>query len=129
MLSTVTFPREAPGGGEAPLSAYLETRHTLGQIPAEGQAPWVQGGVPVETPYVRVPGLLSGECKSDEHGDYLALTIHADRADPRVDDILGDVRADGEVRPEWGFHVIDMELAMGDLVRVVEAQAESWARH
>jgi hypothetical protein len=119
----------ALGGGDAPLDAYLETRHRLGQIPAEGQAPWVRGGAPVETPYVRLPGLLSGECKSDEHGDYLALTIHADLADPRVDDILGEVRANGEVLPEWGFHVIDMELAMGDLVRVVEGQAESWTRH
>jgi hypothetical protein len=118
----------ALAGGAAPLDAYLEARHTLGQIPAAGQPPWLPGGPAIETPYVRVPGLLRGECKSDEHGDYLALTIHPDPADPRANDLLGEVRRGGEVLPEWGFHVIDMELAMGDLVRVVEAQAESWAR-
>lgn len=118
----------ALAGGEAPLDAYLDARHSMGELPAAGQAPWVRGGAAVETPYVRVPGLLSGECKSDEHGDYLALTIHADPADPRADDLLGEVRRNGQVLPEWGFHVIDMELAMGDLVRVVEAQSASWQR-
>ena len=119
----------ALAGGEAPLDGYLEARHTLGsEPPAGGQAPWVNGGPPIETPYVRVPGLLRGECQSDEHGDYLALTINRDPADPRVDDILGEVRRGGRVLPEWGFHVIDMELAMGDLVRVVEAQADGWQR-
>ena len=114
--------------GEAPLDPYLETRHTLGQPPLPEQPPWLAGGAQVETPYVRVPGLLRGECRSDEHGDYLALTIHPDPADPRARDILGEVRAGGKVLPEWGFHVIDMELAMGDLVRLVEAQAERWER-
>ena len=118
----------ALAGGEAPLDAYLEARHTLGEMPANGQPPWLPGGPAIETPYVRVPGLLRGECKSDEHGDYLALMIHRNPADPRVHDLLGEVRRGGKVLPEWGFHVIDMELAMGDLVRVVEAQAEGWAR-
>jgi len=118
----------ALAGGEAPLDPYLETRHTLGQPPLPEQPPWLAGGAQVETPYVRVPGLLRGECRSDEHGDYLALTIRPDPADPRARDILGEVRAGGKVLPEWGFHVIDMELAMGDLVRLVEAQAERWER-
>jgi hypothetical protein len=116
----------ALAGGEAPLDAYLEARHMPGEIPIDGQLPWLPDGPAIETPYVRAPGLLRGECRSDDHGDYLALTIHPDPADPRPIDVLGEVRRGGKVLPEWGFHVIDMELAMGDLVRVVEAQAESW---
>jgi hypothetical protein len=75
---------------------------------------------------VRVPGLLSARCISDENGDYLALSINADAADPRVDDVLGEVRRGGQALPEWGFHVIDVELAMGDLVNLVRAQAAAW---
>jgi hypothetical protein len=117
----------ALAGGAAPLDAYLETRHAIAsQIPPGGQAPWLRGGAAIATPWVRLPGLLSAECRSDEHGDYLALTIATDPADLRADDIPGEVRTNGQPLPEWGFHVIDMELAMGDLVRVVEAQAESW---
>ncbi|RYE71513.1 MAG: hypothetical protein EOO81_05735 [Oxalobacteraceae bacterium] len=63
---------------------------------------------------------------SDEHGDYLALSINADPADLRVDDLLGEVRRGGRALPEWGFHVIDMELAMGDLVNLIRAQAVNW---
>jgi hypothetical protein len=118
----------ALSGGEAPLDAYLETRYEIGAAGALPQAPWVTGGAPVATRYVRLPGLLRGECRSDDRGDYLALTIDADPADPRVDDIKGEIVASGKVLPEWGFHMIDMELALGDLVRVVAAQAETWER-
>jgi hypothetical protein len=81
------------------------------------QQPWSKDGPAITTPFVRVPGLLSARCESDEHGDYLALSINADPADPRVDDLLG----------EWGFHVVDVELAMGDLVNLVRAQAANWS--
>jgi len=117
----------ALGGGSAPLDAYLETRYTLSPDKSVPQAPWTDPAQPIDTPFVRVPGLISAECRSDGQGDYLAITIHADPADPRVDDIQGDVRRGGKRLAEWGLHVIDMELAMGDLVRVVKAQAAAWA--
>lgn len=116
----------APDGGSAILDAYLETTYTLGADAGAGQQPWSNDRPAVTTPYVRVPGLLSARCISDDNGDYLALSINADAADPRVDDLLGEVRRGGQVLPEWGFHVIDMELVMGDLVNLVRAQAETW---
>ncbi len=116
----------APGGGSAELDAYLETTYTMGADPRMEQQPWSKDGPAITTPFVRVPGLLSARCVSDEHGDYLALSINADPADPRVDDLLGEVRRGGRALPEWGFHVIDVELAMGDLVNLVRAQAVNW---
>jgi hypothetical protein len=116
----------APEGGTAELDAYLETTYTMGAEAVVEQQPWSKGGSAITTPYVRVPGLLSARCVSDQHGDYLALSINADPADPRLDDLLGEVRRGGQALPEWGFHVIDMELAMGDLVNLVRRQAESW---
>src|SRR5690606_13614740 len=116
----------APEGGSAELDAYLETTYSMGAEPVAGQQPWSKVGPAITTPYVRVPGLLSARCVSDEHGDYLALQINADPADPRIDDLLGEVRRAGEALPEWGFHVIDVELAMGSLVDLVRAQAVNW---
>jgi len=116
----------APEGGSAELDAYLETTYTMGSDPRMEQQPWSKDGPAITTPFVRVPGLLSAQCVSDEHGDYLALSISADPADLRVDDLLGEVRRGGRTLPEWGFHVVDMELAMGDLVNLVRAQAMNW---
>lgn len=117
----------APAGGSAELDAYLETTYLFGADAGPVQQPWSKDGLAITTPFVRVPGLLSARCISDENGDYLALSINADAADPRVDDLLGEVRRGGQVLPEWGFHVIDMELAMGDLVNLVRAQAATWS--
>jgi pimeloyl-ACP methyl ester carboxylesterase len=116
----------APEGGSAELNAYLETTYTMGAQAVAEQQPWSKAGAPITTPYVRVPGLLRARCVSDDHGDYLALSIDADAADPRVDDVSGEVRREGRALPEWGFHVIDIELAMGDLVNLVRAQAANW---
>jgi pimeloyl-ACP methyl ester carboxylesterase len=87
---------------------------------------WVKGqGLPT-TPFVRVPGLISTRCVSNGGADYLAVTTNARPADPRVDDVHGDVVVDGAVLPEWGLHLIDMPVAMGDLVALSQAQYIAW---
>ena len=40
--------------------------------------------------------------------------------DPRTDEIGGDVMLQGEPSAAWGLHLIDVAVAMGDLVRLVE---------
>ena len=35
---------------------------------------------------------------------------------------------DGKVQPGWGLHLIDMNLAMGNLVDIVKRQGEAWKR-
>ena len=116
----------ALAGGSAPLDAYLETRYTMGEAGKMQQAPWTTTGKTVTTPFVKVPGLLSAQCLLDANGSYLAVTIHADPGDARVDDIRGDVYGGGKRVDDWGLHVIDMELVMGDLVRLVGTQAKAW---
>lgn len=88
--------------------------------------PWTADGAPVETPFVALPGLLSAQCVNRGGFNYLAVTVHGDPADPRTDAINGDVVVDGAVRPEWGLHLFDMHLAMGDLVAIVGRQSEAW---
>ena len=63
---------------------------------------------------------------SNGGADYLAVTTNARPADPRADDVHGDVVVDGAVLPEWGLHLIDMPAAMGDLVALSQAQYIAW---
>jgi hypothetical protein len=58
--------------------------------------------------------------------NYLEAHVNADPADPRTDDIAGDVKAGGQVVPSWGLHLIDANIAMGNLVDVVGAEAKAY---
>ena len=114
----------ALGGGSGALEAYLPA----GRVALSPQAPveWVKGGPPITTFFVKVPGLLTGECVSNAHGSYLAVTVNADPKDPRTDDIAGDILVNGKVLTSWGLHLIDMNLTMGNLVDDVDAQSKAW---
>ena len=74
-----------------------------------------------------MPGLLTAECVSNDKGSYLAVTVHGDPADPRTDDIVGDVVANGQVQANWGLHLIDLDLTMGNLIETVARQAKAYA--
>lgn len=114
------------GDGRAPLQPYFLTAGRL--IAMGGGAPaWVKDKT-VDTPFVTVPGLLTARCTSNEHATYLEITVHADPADPRTDDIPGDLGLPGKPVPMWGLHLVDVNLVMGDLLSNVEAQAATYAR-
>ncbi len=115
----------ALGGGSGELRAYLSTRRVSTSSAAEPPA-WVTPAQPIKTPFVSLPGLLTAECVSNEKGSYLAVTVHGNPADPRTDDIAGDVVINGQVQAEWGLHLIDVNLAMGNLVNIVKQQAKAY---
>jgi hypothetical protein len=115
----------ALSGGPAPLHAYLNAKGS--GLTTAAPAPWTMASPTVPTPFVSVPGLLTAQCVDGERGSYLSITINADPADPRTDDITGDVLAAGMVQADWGLHVVDMHLAMGDLVTQVQAKAAAYA--
>ncbi len=116
----------ALGGGSGELHAYLSAagRSIVGS--AAEPRPWVTPAKPIETPFVSVPGLLTAQCVANDKGSYLEVTVHGNPADPRVDDIAGDVMANGEVNPSWGLHLIDVNLAMGNLVDIVREQGKAY---
>jgi hypothetical protein len=115
----------ALGGGSAPMRAYLSAagRTITGTTPPK---PWVVPEQPIETPFVSVPGLITGECKTNEFATFLEITVHGDPADPRVDDITGDIGVAGKPVASWGLHLIDVGLAMGDLLDVVRQQSKAY---
>jgi Protein of unknown function (DUF3089) len=125
MMAACTNPA-ALAGGSGVLHAYLPSRADSFIVSAASpQPPWVTPPVPINTPFVSVPGMLSAECVSNEHGSYLAVTVHADPASPRAHDIGGDLVINGNTLADWGLHLIDMNLAMGNLVDIVAQQAKA----
>jgi len=88
---------------------------------------WSSEGPP-PTPFLRTEGLVSAACVNRGRLGYLAVTVNADLADARTDDIPGDVRLGGILAPGWGIHTVDVNLALGNLIRVVEAQSAAFRR-
>ena len=115
----------ALGGGAGELHAYLSSG---AMIAAESAAPpaWTKDAAKVTTPFVSVPGLLTGQCVSKDGFDYLSVRINADPNDARTDDIAGDVKVGPIVLKDWGLHLIDVNLAMGNLVDLVGTQSQAY---
>jgi hypothetical protein len=112
--------------GHTQLHAHLSNAAAEG-FSSNAQSPWLSNGTQVTTPFVSVPGLLTGECVNEGGFSYLKVTVNADPADPRTDKISGDVmNADGTINAGWGLHLIDVNVAMGDLVTLAAKQSNAW---
>ena len=123
MAAACTNPA-ALAGGSGELRAYLDKSGRTITSNAPGK-PWVTPEQPIETPWVSVPGLLTAKCASNENASgYLEVTVHGDPADPRVDDIVGDIGAAPNVLANWGLHLIDVNLVMGNLLDIVSQQTK-----
>jgi hypothetical protein len=116
----------ALGGGDAPLHPYFPTTPSalVAAITGTGAAhDWVDPAFGrVTTTFVTTPGLVTGGCVSADGASYLRITVHADPADPRIDD-LG-----GEMGPLWGLHLNDVQLVLGDVATLVGRQSEAYRR-
>jgi hypothetical protein len=110
----------ALGGGSAKLDSYWFTFSPV--QPGAEPVIWSSQGNP-PTPFLRTEGLVTAECRHDGQSGWLAVAEKADPADARTDRIPGDVYSMGRLNPGWGLHMIDMDVAQGDLIRLVEAQA------
>jgi hypothetical protein len=116
----------ALGGGRGELKAYLSNAANI----ASSAAPtpeWVKGKPAPKTPFVALPGMITGECVSKNGFNYLEARLNANPADPRTDTINGDVVGPGgQVSADWGLHLIDANIAMGNLVDVVGQQGKAY---
>jgi hypothetical protein len=116
----------ALGGGSGPAHSYLGAGNRM--IVATAQPlEWVKGKT-IATPFVSVPGLITAECARNENGTYLSVTVHGDPADPRTDDIRGDVAIGGNVLANWGLHLIDMNLFMGNFQDIVRSETRAYLK-
>jgi hypothetical protein len=116
----------ALAGGSAPLHSYLTGQGALIASPAPVKHQWVKDGAAVDTPFVSVPGLLSAKCASNEHANFLEITVNADPGDPRADDIPGDLGGAARPQANWGLHLVDVNLTMGNLLDIVSRQSKAY---
>ena len=114
------------GGGSGELHAYLDAtgRTITSGAPAK---PWVTPEQKIDTPWVSVPGLLTAKCAANDNASgYLEVTVHGDPNDPRVDDIGGDLGIAPNVLANWGLHLVDVNLAMGNLIDIVAQETKTY---
>ncbi len=125
MTAACTNPA-ALAGGSGELHAYLDTKgRTITSTVTP--KPWVSSGAAIDTPWVSVPGLLTAQCATNENATFLEVTVHGNPADPRTDDIIGDLGAGAQVLANWGLHLVDVNLTMGNLLDIVSQQGKSFA--
>ena len=126
MVAACTNPA-ALAGGSGELHADLSTdgRTITGTTKPK---PWVMPEQPIDTPWVAVPGLLTAACSSNDNATgFLEITVHGDPADPRTDDIIGDIGAGANVAKNRGLHLVDVNLVMGNLLDIVAAESQAYA--
>ena len=91
----------ALGGGTAPLHPLLPSSRALPGAPA------------VTTTFISYPGLATGTCKEKDGEGWL-----------QVDAVVPGTRPlPKSLGPAWGLHLIDVNVALGDLVDLVRAQS------
>jgi hypothetical protein len=119
-----TNPAALGRDARAPLNSiwFAGTRDTL-----QASISWSSEGPP-PAPFLTTNDLVSAACVHDGPLGYLAVTVNADPADARTDQIPGDVSIAGMPQPGWGLHLVDINLTMGDLIAVIEAQRDAFPR-
>jgi hypothetical protein len=113
----------ALAGGAAQPKAWFSKRADVSVATGTGTPRWQALVASVDTPFFALPGLVTTQCKSDANGSYLAMTVNPDA---RTDDIGGDVVVGGKVVDTWGLHLIDVSLAIGDIVDLVGTQGKAY---
>jgi hypothetical protein len=113
-------------GGEGALHAYLASGNGMIANASRPAPQWVKGKT-IATRFVSVPGMLTARCVATPDFNYLAVHVNPDPSGIRAGDINGDVVAGGKVQADWGLHLIDANLAMGNLVEIVRDEGRAWA--
>lgn len=108
-----------------PLRAMLwRTANLLGQ--PSTQAEWAQTVTGTEASFVDLPGMLKAACRKEGQNHYLALSVDSAARGSRAASIPGDIVVQGKLWDDWGLHLQDMNVAMGNLLEIVRKAATSW---
>lgn len=110
--------------GKAELDAYLPSGGNF--LGLSNPAPdWAGQGTKIATPFVRLPGLIHGQCVKASGGSYLAISLDPGQG-PRTKTIPGDVVIGKTVMKSFGLHLIDVNLTEGDLITLAGRQSQAW---
>jgi hypothetical protein len=110
-----TNPANLAGNAATPLSPYFPTRSQISGL--GGLAGLAPPALP--TPWVAEPHLYSGQCLSQGGASWLQVSAPIVPGDARqiVNQTLGAT---------WGLHLVDVNIALGDLVAVAGKEATAY---
>jgi pimeloyl-ACP methyl ester carboxylesterase len=100
-------------GGRGTLVPYFPTARLSGPLGLASDPPPV-----ARTPWVAVPDRYTAECRSESGATWLQVNAKRSSTDerPAVTQTLG---------PNWGLHLYDVNLALGNLVELVHTQVRA----
>ena len=115
-------------GGAALLDSYFGFPWWRGGVSLTDKpvASWKVGDSVLTTRFARVPGRLSGSCLKGAHANYLSVHINGEPQTPFDHEIADKANVGDDAYPDWGFHVIDIAIVQGDLLRLVSTQSAAW---
>lgn len=105
-----------------PLLPYASTKKFPGALGAFAPAP------SASTPWVTTPDLYEASCKHENGASWLQISI----AGSPSEEVLTAREEHHEIvkellGPNWGLHLYDVNLAVGNLVKTVAIQAQAYA--
>ena len=111
-----TDPAVLAGGKLDPILA--TQTNLLGQPPLDpGWAAFVK---PLDALFVSLPGIASGHCVEGTNASYLSVSINPPLAPGAWPAALpGNLVVDGRLLKSWGWHLIDVNIALGNLIDFV----------
>ena len=116
----------AIAGGQATLKPYFPgaVRGVFTVALGQGSSPYANPDAQdsITTPYFSMPDFIQGECVDRNGYQYLEVSVLADPEDPRADDFNGDFRN----TLGWGLHLVDVSIALGNLLELAETQTAAW---
>ncbi len=114
----------ALAGGRGVLHSYLPARTNLTGQPHDktGFAALAQRA---DAPFVSPEGIASAECVQRDNASYLSVSIDPAYSAAGID-IAGDLFYGDRLLQEWGLHLVDVELAQGNLIGIVKQQVRAW---
>ena len=121
-----TNPANLAGGGGT-LKPLLSNGTEIIADAAAADMVWVEGRPRPRSQLVSLPGLLTAECVRQGGYAYLEISVRRSRGDRRRG-IKGDRLKTGMADADWGLHLIDVNLALGNLIEIVRSQAAEYRR-
>jgi hypothetical protein len=103
----------APGGGTADLDPYFPTAGL--SVFLGSRAPKVTAA----TPFIAYPGEYSAHCVSSGGATWLQIVRTGGAADLRPGLSVAET-------PAWGLHIVDVNVALGNLVSLVRSESASY---
>ncbi|MGL4543407.1 MAG: DUF3089 domain-containing protein [Polymorphobacter sp.] len=107
-------------GGSGALTTYLPSRPRVSAT-GNGVSPTGNAGAAIPTPFLLFTGLVRAECVDRGGASYLAIATDS----PQLQAMFSAIDTPA---PDWGLHILDVSLAMGNLVDLAAGQAAAWRK-